>query len=409
MDSLKLVRDIKKKATEFGFDLVGITTPDPPDHYDIYQSWIQAGYQGEMEYLANPRAQICRANPKELLAECQSIIILAARYPNPCKDPDEGILSSSDPSPDFPLNQRNESKKLNLIPTGRVAAYAWGKDYHGVLKKRMKDLAKSIAGACGKPIQYRVFTDSAPILERDLAQRAGLGWVGKNSCLINPKIGSFFFLGEILLDIPLPPDDPFTADFCGKCNRCIQACPTHCILPDRTLDARRCISYLTIELKNAIPDSLRLLIDDWVFGCDLCQIVCPWNNHALEQPVDPVFQLRMDLFPINLAEVLQSDEEQFRHRYPQSPLQRAKWRGLARNTAIVLGNRAQKDPQVSEEIVSILARALRSHPDGLVRQHIVWSLQQIDSEAAKNALRQNIQYEQDETVLSLIRNIIGVE
>lgn len=395
MDSSELVREIKNKAKDFGFDLVGITTPDPPAHLNLYQSWIQAGYQGEMEYMADPRAQICRANPRELLAECQSIIVLAARYTNPLQCPDTSASSSSELISGPRLPPLNKLNNPNPTQTGRVAAYAWGKDYHEILKKRMRSLATAIAEAYGQPIKYRVFTDSAPILERDLAQRAGLGWVGKNSCLINPKIGSFFFLGEILVDVLLPPDDPFTADFCGKCNRCIQACPAQCILPDRTIDARRCISYLTIESKTAIPESLRPVIGDWVFGCDLCQQVCPWNHHADKHPVDAAFQLRTDLFPINLGEVLQFDEKRFRHRYAASPLGRAKWRGLARNAAIVMGNRARKDPQLSGEIVRILAQALNSHPDEMVRQHIVWSLAQINSEAARDVIRQYQQRTQD--------------
>ena len=173
--------------------------------------------------------------------------------------------------------------------TQRIASYAHGDDYHDILPARMKELVQFIEEQVGGPVQNRYYTDTGPILERDLAQRAGIGWIGKNTCLINPKQGSYFLLSEILLDLELEPDPPFTTDHCGTCTRCIEACPTDCILPNRTLDARRCISYLTIELKDDIPLELRDKIGDWVFGCDICQQVCPWNRFAAEG--DPAFDI----------------------------------------------------------------------------------------------------------------------
>ena len=168
-------------------------------------------------------------------------------------------------------------------PAGRVAAYAWGDDYHDTLPKKLQELAAFIEEQAGQPVANRFYTDTGPLLERELAQRAGLGWIGKNTHLINPKAGSFFLLAEILLDLELEPDPPFTSDHCGTCTRCIQACPTGCILPNRTIDARRCLSYLTIELKDDIPADLRPTLGNWVFGCDLCQMVCPWNRFATRE------------------------------------------------------------------------------------------------------------------------------
>jgi len=245
---------------------------------------------------------------------------------------------------------------------------------------------RAIEELCGRSLKYRVFTDSAPILERDLAQRAGLGWIGKNSCLIDPEIGSFFFLSEILLDLALPPDSPFTADHCGKCNRCVTACPTECILPNRTIDARRCIAYLTIESRTALPEPLRPALDTWIFGCDICQTVCPWNHHAINLPVIPEFQRDGGSSELNLVEILQMSEAHFNERFAESPIRRTKWQGLARNAAVALTNLAKNNPQLSGIIAEILTKVLKTHPDALVRQHIVWSLQRVNSQSAKEAL-----------------------
>src|SRR5215207_2946120 len=257
---------IKAKSYQLGFVLAGVTTPDPPPHYSTFENWLAEGHHGTMDYLASERSRIRRADPREILPECRSILVLATPY-----------------SPSSSIRAEWTASEAG----GEVASYAWGDDYHDVLPARMKDLVQFIEEQVGGPVRNRWYTDTGPILERDLAQRAGIGWIGKNTCLIHPKHGSYFLLSEILLDLALEPDTPLTTDHCGTCTRCIEACPTDCILPNRTIDATRCISYLTVELKEDIPAELRDKMGNWVFGCDICQMVCPWNRFAAEG--DPAF------------------------------------------------------------------------------------------------------------------------
>ncbi len=261
-DNLK--QTIKIKARQLGFTLTGVTLPEPPPHYSTFENWLAQGHHGKMDYLATERSRTRRANPREILPECKSILVLATPY-----------------SP--PSRAERSASEVEV----HIASYAQGSDYHDILPARMKELVQFIEQQVRGPVKNRYYTDTGPILERDLAQRAGIGWIGKNTLLINPKGGSYFFISEILLDLELDPDPPFVTDHCGTCTRCIEACPTDCILPNRTLDATRCISYLTIELKDDIPVDLRDKIGDWTFGCDICQMVCPWNCFAPEG--DPAF------------------------------------------------------------------------------------------------------------------------
>jgi epoxyqueuosine reductase len=232
----------------------------------------------------------------------------------------------------------------------------------------MKELVQFIEEQVGGPVKNRYYTDTGPILERDLAQRAGIGWIGKNTCLIHPKHGSYFLLSEILLDLVLEPDPPFITDHCGTCTRCIEACPTDCILPDRTLDATRCISYLTIELKDDIPVELREKIGDWVFGCDICQMVCPWNRFAAEG--DPAFEEKDALHP--LTEELTISTHEFNQRFKRSAVKRAKRRGYLRNVAVALGN--------SGDMVAlpVLQNALNDE-EPMMREHAQWAIEKITS------------------------------
>ena len=235
---------IKQEARRLGFVLAGVTTPDPPPHLSIFENWLMGGRHAAMDYLADDRSRARRADPRLILPECKSILVLAVPYSTPSNSI-------------FDKDQSQEQGR------GKIAAYAWGDDYHIVLPKRLRALIQFIENEVGHTVSNRWYTDTGPILERDLAQRAGLGWIGKNSCLINPKHGSYFLLAEILLDLELEADASFATDQCGTCTRCIEACPTECILPDRTIDAGRCISYLTIELKDEIPDNLRPLMGNW--------------------------------------------------------------------------------------------------------------------------------------------------
>jgi epoxyqueuosine reductase len=342
---------LKEEASRLGFVLAGVTTPDPPPHYSTFESWLAQGRHGTMEYLASERSRARRADPRQILPECKSILVLATPYCPPTSGE----------------NGRGER--------GEIAAYAWGKDYHDVLPDRMKELVRFIEEQVGRSVKNRWYTDTGPLLERDFAQRAGIGWIGKNTCLIHPTHGSYFLLSEILLDLDLEPDPPFVTDHCGTCTRCIEACPTDCILPDRTIDATRCISYLTIEFKDDIPVDLREAIGNWVFGCDICQMVCPWNRFAGEG--DPAFG---DQSPATrLTEELSITVHNFNQRFKGSPVKRAKRRGYRRNVAVALGNTGDKDA------LPVLENALDAE-EPLVREHAGWAIKEISKRTTEENL-----------------------
>jgi epoxyqueuosine reductase len=265
-------------------------------------------------------------------------------------------------------------------------------DYHDVLPERLESLVYFIENSLGRSVPNRWYTDTGPILERDLAQRAGMGWIGKNTCLIHPQMGSYFLLAEILLGVPLTPDPPFTSDHCGSCTRCLKACPTGCILPDRTLDARRCISYLTIELKGSIPIELRPMLGDWVFGCDVCQQVCPWNLRFAQGEGDASFQPRSDVPRPALHEELHLSVQAFNEKFKQSPVKRSKRRGYLRNVAVALGNAGWS------ESIPTLSEALMAEDEPMVRAHAAWALGQIGGEDAREALDLALQREQNPEV-----------
>jgi epoxyqueuosine reductase len=372
---------IEQQAERLGFQLVGVTSPDPPLHIDTYRSWLASSFHGEMGYLATERARQRRADPRQILPECRSILVLGLRYPS--------TLTNSHPvSP--------ESSSL----LGRVASYAWGADYHDVLADRLSALVAFIETQVGGPLPNRWYTDTGPILERDLAQRAGLGWVGKNTCLIHPRQGSYFFLAEILLGLDLELDTPFTSDYCGNCTRCLEACPTGCIFPNRTIDSRRCISYLTIELKGVIPLELRPQIGDWVFGCDLCQQVCPWNRIISSLDGDPDFYPRPGAPQPALLLELSLSLQAFNHKFKGSPIKRARRSGYLRNVAVVLGN--QCDPIA----VPALAQVIFDEPEPLVRAHAAWSLGRIGNNPARQALSAALLTEKDAYVLKEIQHAL---
>jgi epoxyqueuosine reductase len=377
---MPLKEAIREEALRLGFSLVGFTSPEPPPHLNTYLGWLEAGRQGSMEYLGTAPARQRRADPRQILPECTSILALGIRYSDP------RAAAAAEPA--------------GQPPQGRVAAYAWGEDYHDVLQERLKALVAIIESLVGHPVPNRWYTDTGPILERDLAQRAGLGWAGKNTCLIHPQGGSYFFLAEILLGLELEPDLPLATDLCGSCTRCIEACPTACILPDRTLDARRCISYLTIELKGTIPVDLRPQIGSWVFGCDICQIVCPWNERFSLLEGDPAFAARPGLPRPDLRQELALSPEEFNRKFKGSPVKRAKRRGYLRNVAVALGN--ARDASA----VPDLERVLREELEPLVRAHAAWALGQIGTEAARSALQAALQSETDPDVLAEVQRAL---
>ena len=352
---------LRQEARRLGFQLFGVAPPGPPHHYERYLTWLTQGYHGEMAWISTPRAREARRDPRVLLPECQSIVVLGIRYwsPEAQAPPRDGGLY------------------------GRVASYAWGRDYHRVLPKRLRRWVRYLEDLVGHSVPHRIYTDAGPLLEPGLAEKAGLGWVGKHTCLIHPRGGSYFFLAEVLLALELPPDPPFPTDHCGTCTRCIEACPTQCILPEeRLVDARRCISYLTIEHRGSIPEDLRPQMGTWVFGCDVCQMVCPWNQRFAEPQGDPDFAPRPGQTFINLIEAMGWDEETFNRKFQGTPLRRAKRGGFLRNVAVALGNLG--DPRA----VPALTRALRHDPDPLVREHAAWALGRIGTPEARKALEE---------------------
>ena len=341
----ELALKIKNEARKQGFILAGITTPEKPPHISTYENWLDAGRHASMHYLAREDARARRADPKLILPEVQSILLLAYPYyphPNP-------LPKGEGTSP----------------PTGKIAAYALTDDYHIFLKEKLEAIVNFIENEIGHPVPNRWYTDTGPVLERDLAQRAGLGWIGKNTCLINPKAGSYFFLAEILLGIELPADEPFASDHCGASTRCIDACPTQGILPNRTLDANLCISYLTIENKGKIPEKLRSQIGEWIFGCDICQQVCPWNRKTGKQEE----QSTIDPTP-NLINELSLTPQEFNKKFKNNPVKRAKQRGYLRNVTVALGNAGD------ESAIPALENALED-TEPLVREHAQWALEKI--------------------------------
>lgn len=315
-----LTERIKEQARALGFDLVGVAPVEPSDWGDFYAEWLARGYAGAMGYLSRPDAVAKRRDPRLIMPQARSVVVVALNYyQGPIEIPTAGRR-------------------------GRVARYAWGDDYHDLMWARLDELAAFVSAQAGYPVAHRRYVDTGPLLERELAVRAGLGWLGKNTMLINPRFGSWLLLGELLLDLELACDTPFAANHCGTCVRCIEACPTHCILPNRTLDAARCISYLTIELKGErIRAELRSRMGAWVFGCDVCQQVCPWNRFA-RPSAEPAFHPRPGLPAPELDELLALDDEAFRRRFQGSPIKRAKRYGLQRNAAVALANCVHAPP-----------------------------------------------------------------
>ncbi len=368
---------IKAEAHRLGFDLVGITDPSPPDSFPIYQKWLDRGLHGDMTYLSRPDAIARRANPSLILPGVKSIVMVGIRYPRP---EDAPVIES----------------ELH----GKVAAYAWGEDYHNIIPARLKTLVAALQTRIDFPFEWKILTDSGPVLERDLAQRAGLGWIGKNTCLIHPRMGSYFLLGELFLTLDLEPDSPFTTDHCGSCRRCIEACPTHCILPDRTLDAKRCISYLTIENKGGIPTDLRATLDNWVFGCDICQQVCPWNIRFASSHHDPLFSPKDNTARPHLTREILLSPTEFKQKFNQSPLQRVKRRGYLRNIAVALGN------STSEQSLAALLICLKNEPEPLIRAHAAWAIGKNGGARARTALQEALQSESDPDVIKEIRSAL---
>lgn len=338
-----LAATIRGWARELGFQQLGISDIDLGEHEAYLQKWLDAGYHGTMDFMAAHGTR--RSRPAELVPGTCRVLSVRMDYLPPGDEPEAAL---ADPERAY------------------IARYALGRDYHKVLRRRLATLAKRIAAEAGGG-HYRAFVDSAPVLERAIAERAGLGWTAKNTMLINEHAGSWFFLGEIYTDLPLPPDPPREEKHCGSCRACLDICPTDAFPGPFQLDARRCISYLTIEHKGSIDEALRPLMGNRVFGCDDCQLVCPWNKFA-RPTAEADFRPRHGLDTAGLVELFRWDEATFLARTEGSAIRRVGYERWLRNLAIGLGN-APTGPAV---IAALSER--REHDSPLVREHVAWAL-----------------------------------
>ncbi|MGB7194877.1 MAG: tRNA epoxyqueuosine(34) reductase QueG [Collimonas pratensis] len=358
-DLAALAVAIKAWGRELGFADIRISDVDLAEQEAGFQAWLELGYHGEMDYMAAHGLK--RARPAELVPGTIRAIAVRMDYlPRGYQDA---------PGQWRPLEQARLAPAA--AATATISLYARGRDYHKVIRSRLQQLADRIKGEIGE-FGYRVFTDSAPVMEVALAQKAGLGWRGKHTLLLNREAGSFFFLGEILTDLPLPVDPP-TSAHCGQCSACIDVCPTQAIVGPYRLDARRCISYLTIELKGSIPLELRPLIGNRIYGCDDCQLFCPWNKFAQPSTLGD-FDVRNGLDQATLVELFGWSEEQFNSRMEGSPIRRIGHERWLRNMAVGLGNAAAAGISTPEIIAALQARS--ADPSELVREHVAWALQQ---------------------------------
>ncbi len=344
---------VKTLAREMGFDLVGIASAEPfLRDEDAAVQRVRGGLMDGLPWYTEERVR--KANrPEALLPGAKSIISLAMSY------------------------LTGEPKPGAAAPRGRIARYAWGDDYHGVMKKRLRRFAEALPGAAGRPVRTRIFVDDGPMNDRAAAERAGVGWFGKNTNILTPSRGSWVLLGQVITDLELRPDPPLAKN-CGECVRCIDACPTGAIVAPYVIDNRKCISFLTIELRGAIPRELRPLMADWVFGCDICQDVCPVNR-GTEHGTEPAFRQRRDFGAPALLPLLELDDDGFRERFRNSPIKRAKRVGLQRNVCVALGNIGDRSA-----VPGLIGRLTRGEP--LVRSHAAWALGRIGGQVSADAL-----------------------
>lgn len=344
LERKQISQSIKNWGREIGFDLVGIAPVVVGLGIEQLDQWLAAGRHGEMAYMAERRD--ARRDPSSILPGARSVVMTALAYKT-CEPP---VVGSGQ---------------------GRVSRYAWGRDYHDVVREKLKGLGRRIEASWPK-LRWRAAVDSAPLMERDYARLAGLGWFGKNTLLLHAELGSWFFLGAILVDLELEYDAPQQSEHCGACTRCLEACPTQAFSGPYQLDPRRCISYLTIEHRSAIEPTLAGELGDWVFGCDVCQEVCPWNARA-PQAVQAAFQPRPDAYPLSLKDVLETPDEELARQWTGSPLARSRPAGLKRNAALAAG--CLRD----ESLETALERATR-HPNAAVRAAASWALERVQGD-----------------------------
>lgn len=364
---IQLTRDLKAEGQRLGFDLLGIAPAVPPPHVEALDDWLSAGHAGEMAYLARNAAR--RADPREAVPGARSIVVCGVHY------------RAAEPDPAL----------WNHPGRGQISRYAWGDDYHDILLPKLRTLQSWLEERVGRAEIGRSYVDTGPVLERPVGAMAGLGFQGKNTLLIHPRQGSWFFLGEILVDAELSYDEPQPIGGCGGCTRCLSACPTQAFVGPHVLDARRCISYLTIELKGPIPHDLRQLMGNHIYGCDVCQEVCPWNQRWGQFTSEPAFAPRSANVAPALLDLISMTDEEFRARFKGSPIKRTKRRGLLRNVAIALGNWG--DPQAIPGLIG----ALNDH-EPLIRGHAAWALGRIGGAEAIRSLIERGAIEDDSWV-----------
>ncbi len=367
-------KQIHARANELGFELVGITPAAHSETIARYQQWIESGYAGKMHYLEKHLP--LKTDVRRLLTEAKSVISLAMNYYT--LDPPEAL--AQDPG------------------RGQISRYAWGDDYHELIRERLLELVTFIKQTAESELRTRVCVDTAPIIEREYAQRAGIGWIGKNTNLIHWRSGSWYFLAEILVDIALESGTPDLRGSCGTCTRCIEACPTDAIIEPNVLDSRLCISYLTIELKESIPKALRPKIGNLIFGCDICQEVCPWNSKAVPT-TEPAFQPRDGNLAPKLLSLVGMTQQEFSRRFKRSPIKRAKRRGFLRNVLVAIGNWG------TQRAVPALKDAL-ADDESLVRSHAAWALGRIGGETAKRILQTRLTVETEQDVITEIQDAL---
>jgi epoxyqueuosine reductase len=361
---------LRTKAVELGFNLVGVTPAAPSPRLDAYLRWIDAGMNGEMGYMARDDRQARRRDLNLILPGVRSLVVVGLDY-------------RTDAIPDAILNDPAR---------GRIASYSWGTDYHDILTPRLEQMATWLRDESGQSISHRIYVDTGAILERSHAYEAGLGFTGKNTMLIHPRRGSNFFLGEILTDLEFDSyDKPQKATMCGSCIRCLRACPTNAFPAPHVLDARRCISYLTIEHKGWIERELRPLMGNWIFGCDVCQEVCPFQRFATPTHEREFYPVDVDRAAPPLLDLLSLDDDLFKTKYHGTPIYRIKRERLVRNACIAAGNWGHHDA------VNPLENLL-TDDSPIVRGHATWALGRILGDEAKSVLRSYLENEKDALV-----------
>lgn len=343
-----ILRDIEIWALELGFAQIGVSDTDLSAHENHLLNWLDKGLHGEMEYMS--RHGVKRSRPEKLVPGTLRVISVRMNY--------------------LPPKARDSFEVLAESNTAFISRYALGRDYHKVMRKRLQKLAERIESKIGS-FGYRAFVDSAPVLEKGLAEKAGLGWIGKHTNLLSEQAGSWFFLGELFTDLPLPISN-VKENHCGSCSACIEACPTRAIIGPYKLDARKCISYLTIEKKGAIPIEFRKAMGNRIYGCDDCQLVCPWNKFAKITSLND-FEVRNDLDSIQLVELFRWSEQEFLHKTEGSAIRRIGYERWLRNVAVALGNVGKDD---AGQIVMDALHEKIGHSSALVREHVEWAIEQ---------------------------------